>query len=127
LFHNSNVFGSCIIHILYTVCAKIKKKKFRREKVNPLNLENNDPQSVQCSFISVAALLCFKVLKILPARPSNEKIIETKMTMEHWWSGNDNDNDKEIWECRIKNRYQRHFAQHRPPVYRPGIEPESPW
>ena len=25
LFHN--VFGSCIIHILYTGCAKIKKKK----------------------------------------------------------------------------------------------------
>ena len=26
LFHNSNVFGSCIVHILYTGCAKIKKK-----------------------------------------------------------------------------------------------------
>ena len=25
LFHNSNVFGSCIIHILYTGCFKIKK------------------------------------------------------------------------------------------------------
>jgi len=25
LFHNSNVFGSCIIHILYTRGAKIKK------------------------------------------------------------------------------------------------------
>jgi len=25
LFHNSNTFGSCIIHILYTGCAKIKK------------------------------------------------------------------------------------------------------
>jgi len=25
LFHNSNMFGSCIIHILYTGCAKIKK------------------------------------------------------------------------------------------------------
>jgi len=25
LFHNSDVFGSCIIHILYTGCAKIKK------------------------------------------------------------------------------------------------------
>jgi len=25
LFHNSNVFGSCTIHILYTECAKIKK------------------------------------------------------------------------------------------------------
>ena len=35
LFHNSNVFGSCIIHILYTGCAKIKKK-FRRQKVNYL-------------------------------------------------------------------------------------------
>jgi len=31
LFHNSNVFGSCIIHILYTECAKIKKKLFRRQ------------------------------------------------------------------------------------------------
>ena len=25
LVHNYNVFGSCIIHILYTGCAKIKK------------------------------------------------------------------------------------------------------
>ena len=25
LFHNANLFGSCIIHILYTICAKIKK------------------------------------------------------------------------------------------------------
>ena len=26
LFHNSDLFGSCIIHILCTGCAKIKKK-----------------------------------------------------------------------------------------------------
>jgi len=26
LFHNSNLFGSCFIHILYTGCAKFKKK-----------------------------------------------------------------------------------------------------
>jgi len=26
LFHNSNLFGSCIIHILFTWCAEIKKK-----------------------------------------------------------------------------------------------------
>jgi len=26
LFHNSNVFGACFIHILYTGCVKIKKK-----------------------------------------------------------------------------------------------------
>ena len=26
LFYNANLFGSCIIHILYTGCAEIKKK-----------------------------------------------------------------------------------------------------
>jgi len=26
LFHNANLFGYCIIHILHTGCAKIKKK-----------------------------------------------------------------------------------------------------
>ena len=26
LFHNANLFGSCIIHILYTECAEIKKR-----------------------------------------------------------------------------------------------------
>jgi len=25
LFHNANIFGSCFIHILFTLCAKIKK------------------------------------------------------------------------------------------------------
>ena len=35
LFHNSNLFGSCIIHILYTVCAKIKKI-IPRQKVKVL-------------------------------------------------------------------------------------------
>ena len=33
LFHNSNVFGSCVIHVLCTGCAKIKKN-FRRQKVD---------------------------------------------------------------------------------------------
>jgi len=32
LVHNSNVFGSCIIHILYTGCAKIKKKIIQKVK-----------------------------------------------------------------------------------------------
>ena len=36
LFHNANLFGSCIIHILYTGCAKIKKKYFRRQRANRL-------------------------------------------------------------------------------------------
>jgi len=34
LFHNSNIFGSCIIHILYTGCAKIKESGAKRLKVS---------------------------------------------------------------------------------------------
>ena len=34
LFHNSNVFGSCIIHIFYTVCAKIKKNNSDAKRLN---------------------------------------------------------------------------------------------
>ena len=36
-FHNYNGFSSCIIHVLYTGCAKIKKKTFRRQKVKTVN------------------------------------------------------------------------------------------
>jgi hypothetical protein len=47
LFHNANLFGSCIIHILYTGCAKIKKKNNSGAKglintnIKPLNAELN--------------------------------------------------------------------------------------
>ena len=45
LFHNSNVFGSCIIHILYTACVKIKKnnpgaKRLKTELSKPLNINH---------------------------------------------------------------------------------------
>ena len=46
LFHNSNVFGSCIIHILYTGCAKIKKK-IRGEKFNLLNATMHEKHTVR--------------------------------------------------------------------------------
>ena len=40
LFHNANLFGSCIIHILYTGCAKIKKKIIPAPKGQYSNLAN---------------------------------------------------------------------------------------
>jgi len=36
LFHNSNLFSSCIIHILYTGCAKIKKNNSGPKRLNIL-------------------------------------------------------------------------------------------
>jgi len=35
-FHNSNVFGSCIIHILYTGCAKIFKNNSGAKRLSNL-------------------------------------------------------------------------------------------
>ena len=51
LFHNSNIFGSCFIHILYTECAKIKKKKFRRQTVNKHWLGNSNRKKLTCCIL----------------------------------------------------------------------------
>ena len=39
LFHNSNLFGSCIIHILYTGCAKIKRNNSEAKRLIGLHTE----------------------------------------------------------------------------------------
>ena len=36
LFHNANLFGSCIIHTLYTGCAKIKKNNSDAKRLSLL-------------------------------------------------------------------------------------------
>jgi len=36
LFHNSDFIGFCIIHILYTGCAKIKKNNSGAKRLNPV-------------------------------------------------------------------------------------------
>ena len=48
LFHNSNVFGSCIIHILYTGCAKIKKNNSGAKRLMKL----------LCFICNILARLC---------------------------------------------------------------------
>jgi len=37
LFHNSNLFGSCIIHILYTGVLKLKKNNSGAKSLNGQN------------------------------------------------------------------------------------------
>ena len=36
LCHDYNIFGSCVIHILYTGCAKIKKNNFGAKRLRTL-------------------------------------------------------------------------------------------
>jgi len=55
LFHNSNVFGSCVIHILYTGCAKIKKnnsgaKSLIEEFIYSMFIKNEPKVSLLCNF-----------------------------------------------------------------------------
>ena len=43
LFHNSNIFGSCLIHILYTGCAKIKKNNSGAKRLKPTQVKPYSP------------------------------------------------------------------------------------
>ena len=47
LFHNANLFGSCIIHILYTECAKLKKNN---SGAKGLKNHSNFLQIFSCQF-----------------------------------------------------------------------------
>ena len=51
MFHNSNVFGSCIIHILYTGCAKIKKN-------------NSGAKRLICFLVKCPKKICFHVYEV---------------------------------------------------------------
>ena len=52
LFHNANLFGSCIIHILYTECAKIKKKNNSGAKglIRPTTGEESIKVDGKCNY-----------------------------------------------------------------------------
>ena len=53
LFHNATFYGSCVIHISYTGCAKIKKK-FRPQRINCRSLTEGkefDPGPVKVTLM----------------------------------------------------------------------------
>ena len=81
LFHNSNVFGSCFIQILYTGCAKIKKNNSGakmlkipfREDCRRTSL---DGYSTSISNYTLTMLMCFCVIisRILETLKNGEDI-----------------------------------------------------
>ena len=53
-FHNANLFGSCIIHILYTGCAEIKKKNNSGAKgLNDPNILRGNFHEVKISLLDL--------------------------------------------------------------------------
>jgi hypothetical protein len=55
LFHNATFFGSCIIHILHTGCAKIKKKSGAKG-VTDINLRST---AIQLATIAMFRCLLY--------------------------------------------------------------------
>jgi len=56
LFHNSNLFGSCIIDILYTECAKIKKNNSGAKRLIKIQ-----PDATVCRYLLIKSLYMFQV------------------------------------------------------------------
>ena len=63
LFHNANLFGSCIIHILYTGVLKLKKNNSgAKELIHVLNFYHNEFSTV-CDLVlslSTASVVLFQ-------------------------------------------------------------------
>jgi len=62
LFHNSNVFGSCVNHILYTGCAKIKKNNSgaKRLKIQSVPRNKHPPPSSKYPAVN----LCITIINV---------------------------------------------------------------
>ena len=66
LFHNANLFGSCIIHILYTGCVKIKKNNSGAKWLNTNPLRNTS-YSEYCIYKLGCIPKCSEKAFVLPA------------------------------------------------------------
>ena len=70
LFHNSNVFGSCIIHILYTGCAKIKKNNSDAERLKRYSIYAN-ARNGKLIKATVCAVLLYNLVQHAPSSVNN--------------------------------------------------------
>ena len=56
LFHNANLFGFCVIHILYTECAEIKKNNSGAKRLiqSQLHALTVNKQTLYCFMLYTA-------------------------------------------------------------------------
>ena len=76
LFHNPNLFGSCVIHILYTGCAKIKKKNSGAKGLiyTKFQFTSYSAQILRDSHVNICCiLLCFTNSNDVSDSPLNNK------------------------------------------------------
>jgi hypothetical protein len=78
LFHNSNLFDSCIIHILYTGCAKIKK--------------NNSGALRLRGVWSNGGMVLTGETEVLGEKHYTAWVVGGWLGMEQWWNDTDRGN-----------------------------------
>jgi len=59
LFHNATFFGSCVIHILYTGCVKLKKKSGAKGLISDIARPNVDQIASEVFLNLAKRLLAF--------------------------------------------------------------------
>ena len=91
LFHNANLFGSCIIHILYTECAEIKKKNNSGVKGLILLIHYIIIVSIGDRGSTVVKVLCYKIGRsvVRSQMVSFEFFIDIKSFRSHYGPGVD--------------------------------------
>jgi len=70
LFHNSKVFGFCIIHMLYTGCVKIKKNNSGAKRLNQARSLIGNPEGKLKSSVRTPGVPKDSIANHLPSESS---------------------------------------------------------
>ena len=83
LFHNANLFGSCIIHILYTGCVKIKKNNSGANSLRVYEIELQVMKAAG-SLINIVNCILRQADDIQTVVLSGCKSCSVCMSRRHW-------------------------------------------
>ena len=81
LFHNSNVFGSCIIHILYIYSTNIGNEYFKRGIYSPCFSLQNAVCFIILTYL-VHVLFTFYIQGVLKLKKNNSGAKRLSMSIE---------------------------------------------
>ena len=82
MFHNSNVFGSCIIHILYTGCANTKKNNSGAKRLKHIKKPRSHAWLLYCDTVGSGGSQSRTERDVLQVQPSPQSPIVFSVVTE---------------------------------------------